>query len=297
MSEGKKLGVRVDESTPAGLFMPRRIETISQIADIFWNQSGRIYLRATNDDTVQSLVSGGAHFDRHGVYIKKDSAAVNFGVLDAFLPFVARKEIRPILGDMIPSSSWGSSLCNMLTKASWDGIRGNVFSSAGNRCEICGSTRDLECHELWEYHEPINSNVPAGMTAFGVQKLIRLMSLCDDCHETYHLGFANSRGRLDIALNRIGAINRWSGEEVADYYHFIGSRWARRNNYGWVLDVSILRQEILVVKSNWVLNEDGFLLATTPSGDSVTMLLGARWKYARDLQVRDAVSPDIAYFD
>lgn len=294
---GKKMVVSHDASLPGRLFYRKEINALKDVDDSLWNKSGRIYLLVKNDESAHELVAAGASVDRFGVFVKKDSV-INFSVLDKYLPFSAKKTIVPIVGDLIPNTSWGASLYNMLTKSAWDKIRQRAFAATAGRCEICGSSSELECHEVWEYHEPIKSlNIPVGCTVFGVQKLVRLMPVCEDCHLTHHLGFANVSGRLDDALSRIKAFNRFSDGEMKEYYKFVASRHAKRSEYGWALDLSILRDEILVVQNKWRLDGDGFLSAETQSNNSVTMILGVAWKYAKGGEINDPVSPDIAYYE
>lgn len=289
--------VAVDRQVPERLFSSRRINSITQIPSVVWNQSGRIYLSLPDDDARSLVRASGAMEDpRYGVFIQRESQ-VPLTAINPFLPRAARIEMKPVLADLIPASSWGSSLSNILVQSCWDGIRKRVFSTATYRCKLCGSSRDLECHELWEYHEPCNlPMLPEGMSACGVQRLRGLVSLCDACHEMFHLGFAKTRGRLELALERIRAVNRWSKNESLDYYDFIGQRWTRRSQHEWVLDLSVFHDEVLVVKSNWVSDEQGFLIARGPSRTSQTMLLGVRWKHAQSAVIHGPISPDVAYF-
>jgi hypothetical protein len=63
-----------------------------------------------------------------------------------------------------------------------------------------------------EYHEPLPEYL--ARHACGVQRLVRLMALCADCHETHHLGLAEQRGRGPSAYGRIGAYNRWTAAHL-----------------------------------------------------------------------------------
>jgi len=157
--------------------------------------------------------------------------------------------------------------------------------------------QDMECHEEWEYHEPNGvEKVPEGFRAIGVQRLVRLIPLCDDCHETYHLGFANVSGRLESRLSRIAGFNRFGVGEISRYYKFIGDRWTRRNRHMWALDVSVMSGKSLVVKPSWVSDGQTLTAKAGTDNESNTMLLGAKWRYAKDKTDRPETPADSVYF-
>jgi hypothetical protein len=270
-----KKRVGIDNERPPNLFNPRRIASTSEIGSLFWNKE-RLSLLVSDPSVLPRLSAGGAETGTKLAYIRR-GAEIDFAALNDYLPFVAQQTIVPMLGDLIPQTSWGSSLANLLTKGCWDKLRQRTFALTGFRCEICGSNRKLECHELWEYHEPLSD---AAKHACGAQRLIRLIGLCSACHETHHLGLAEMRGRLDFARERITAYNRWSEAEFDQYFEFLIDRYDRRSDYSWVLDVSCVADTLLVVQGKWKLQESGFLCGTTHTGDSETMLLGARWQQA-----------------
>jgi hypothetical protein len=282
----------VDRKLPPNLFKPRRIGSTAD-ADRRFFPHGRIPLLLPVTAQLPSwLKSAGAAQDERGVFVRQ-GAAINLSALDPLLPFAARQTITPVLGDLIPATSWGSSLANLLTKASWDELRQRAFRKTGFRCETCGTDKNLECHELWEYHEPLPEYLEKN--ACGLQRLIRLMALCADCHETHHLGLANLRGRGEQVSDRIRACNRWTTDELEQYCALLEERYTRRCEYTWLLDVSCVASARLVVRSKWQSDENGFLCATTKTGLSETMLLGAAW--FRDGVCYPAVSPLIALLE
>jgi hypothetical protein len=284
-----RLIVRIDNDWPQDLFNPRRITSTSEVASLFW-RNDRLPLLVPEPSVLPRLFAGGAEPDSTGAYIQH-GAEIDFAALNDCLPFVARQIIVPILGDLIPDTSWGSSLANLLTAGCWDKLRQRTFALTGFRCEICGSNHKLECHELWEYHEPLPEY--AEKHACGVQRLIRLIGLCSACHETHHLGLAQVRGRFEFVRERITAYNRWSEEEFQRYFEFLIGRYERRLNCAWVLDVSCVADTELLVSGKWKLQESGFLCCTTHTGDSETMLFGAPWQHAG--ATHQAASPEDAY--
>jgi hypothetical protein len=115
------------------------------------------------------------------------------------------------------------------------------------------------------------------------------MALCDDCHETHHLGLAEIRGRGSIAWGRIGAYNRWTDDDLDHYRSFLVQRYERRCECLWLLDVSSVAPARLIVSNKWQLEDDGFLTATTKTGPSQTLILGSAWW--RDDVFHPPVSP------
>ena len=103
------------------------------------------------------------------------------------------------------------------------------------------------------------------------------MALCADCHETHHLGLAEQRGRGPIAFGRIGAYNRWPAAHLDQYREFLIARYERRCQCFWSIDISCVAGIPLTISGKWRLEDDGFLSATTKTGPSQTMILGAGW--------------------
>jgi hypothetical protein len=275
MTAPPKSIVTLDRHLPAALFGPRRITNTAEVHSGFF-PGGRIPLLISPTTTLSAtrLRWAGAERDGRHVFVRQ-GAPIDFEVLDKLLPFAARRTITPILGDLIPGSSWGSNLHNLLTRRTWDELRRRTFLKTGFRCETCGTDRNLECHELWEYHEPLPEYM--ARHACGVQRLIRLMALCDDCHETHHLGLAEQRGRGPIAFGRIGAYNRWTAAHLDQYRDFLITRYERRCQCFWAIDISCAASIPLIVSKKWRLEDDGFLSATTKTGPSQTLILGSGW--------------------
>jgi hypothetical protein len=283
----------LDRNLPPNLFRPRRITSTAEVDRRFF-PAGRIPLLLSRPSTMSPrlLSSSGAERDDRGAFVRY-GAPINFDVLDKVLPFAARRVTVPVLGDLIPYTSWGSNLAHLLTGRSWDELRRRTFSKTGFRCETCGTDQNLECHELWEYHEPLPEYL--AKQACGVQRLVRLMALCAHCHETHHLGLAEQRGRGEIAFDRIRAYNRWNADEIKQYRGFLIDRYDRRSQCAWLLDISCVAPAPLIVSKKWQLQDDGFLCATTKTGPSQTVILGSAW--SRDGVFHAPVSPLAACFD
>ncbi|OFA17030.1 hypothetical protein A4U49_04410 [Acidithiobacillus ferrivorans] len=194
--------------------------------------------------------------------------------------------LQVVAGLCIPSTSWGSSLANLLTKACWDAFRKPVISAQNHVCAHCGQRRKiLECHELWNYEVESSIHTP------GVQTLKGIVALCGDCHKMHHLGFANMQGRLDEILTRLMWINRWDQATTLHYYDAYGDYFERMSQYVWMVDLSEWTATVpeLVIKTPWELHPDDPHYLRAPnkypnhrSGSwHVTRILGMPWRLAK----------------
>jgi hypothetical protein len=204
-----------------------------------------------------------------------------------------RSTMPPIRPDLIPATSWGSSLANLLTPASWDALRQPVFAAQGRACQICGRKASaMECHEIWAYSLPPQPDDPES-TYWGVQRLIGLAALCNADHEFFHMGFANIRGRGTEGAERLRLINRWTPAEYHQFQQQQRQVWKVRSTRHWVMDVSLVANSKapLTLTSCWQLNNEGILLgqAKPDSPAVLTILLGASYRTGGRLML--AVDP------
>ena len=91
--------------------------------------------------------------------------------------------------ELVPASSWGANLRDVLAPTAWDRLRRQVYAASGHRCAICGAGGKLHCHELWDYDD-----------ARHIQSLRGLVALCTLCHHVKHIGHARllaDQGKLD----------------------------------------------------------------------------------------------------
>ena len=132
--------------------------------------------------------------------------------------------------ELVPSTCWFSNVRSEVSRTDWDTLKRLTSKAARYRCEVCGgrgSKWPVECHEVWTYRT-------------GVQQLVRLIALCPDCHEVKHLGLAESRGRLQRALQHLATINGWAIIDARRYAEAVFELWAQRSNHEWSLDLSYL---------------------------------------------------------
>jgi hypothetical protein len=226
---------------------------------------------------------GDRFFDLDGNRIERGQ---QFNPAAARLPAVI-SNAKTVVGDLIPSSSWGSSLANLLTKKSWDGLRLPLIQTNHNICELCGHRfGTLDAHEIWTYHFPPEHEWEQRNSAwiFGTQKLEGLMAICSPCHRCFHLGKADVDGVLDRTLNRLAALNCWHGTTIERYRDTLSARYDLTNQICWALDLSWVRHPDggITVRRPWKSHEEDARLLTAPNkftGESVTALLEVPWKF------------------
>jgi hypothetical protein len=193
---------------------------------------------------------------------------------------------RTVTGDLIPETAWGASLANLLAPSSWAALRVPLVKQNHNVCELCGlQINALEVHEVWEYDFPSEDEIARReeVTVFGVQRLRGLMTVCPDCHLCFHLGYANSHGRLSETLNRLGALNNWSRAEVEEYDRTVIARWQRASEIHWMLDFANIVHPSggLTVTRSWRPHPEdaNFLVYVNRFGnENVTALLNIPWR-------------------
>lgn len=205
-----------------------------------------------------------------------------------------RPEGMPIIRpDLIPITSWGSSLSNLLTKPSWDSIRRPMISWAGG-CQICLAEQgdSLECHEVWAYSMP-PLGAPEGTV--GVQRLMAVAVLCSDCHSMFHLGRARMIGTVSTVKRRLMELNQWSESEYKQYDDQQRKLGGARTEWNWVLDVSLVHKSgPLVIKTGngaWSHHDDGRFLTAPPKysdSECFTAVFGVSYRIGlRVIQAED----------
>lgn len=189
----------------------------------------------------------------------------------AHAPLLARRDFVPLHVDMIPFSSFGASLSNLLAPDNWREIRKHSHRSAGYVCEICGENDGpIECHEVWSFDDV------AVIGGKGVQTLLRMLSVCRCCHEMFHPGLASLRGRAAEVAARIKAVNCWTNREHDVVARHMNTIHAARSRKPWCLDLSLIAHlGPLQVSDRWETAGKGRDLAVeTQNGRNITSLIG-----------------------
>lgn len=53
--------------------------------------------------------------------------------------------------DLLPKGAWGNNLSSILPKKDWDTLRNFCYEKARHKCAICGSSGELDAHEVWDF--------------------------------------------------------------------------------------------------------------------------------------------------
>ncbi|WP_156912585.1 hypothetical protein [Roseibium algicola] len=229
-----------------------------------------------------------------GAQVENESALIDLrkvdkipAELDLFLPLFAKSEIQPLMIDMIPETSFGASLANILTQGSWNALRLEATARSGGCCQVCGDKpQSIECHELWEYHTPKRRDAVSDTR--GVQTLVALLSLCKACHRMFHPGRADAHGQSDEVWERIAWANRWTGEQTAAYSRIVQKIWQRRSAITWDLDLRLVRNwELVVRKAKVNMLDDGRLQDLI--SDRITGLLGVNWRFSKESEFQKSL--------
>ncbi len=145
--------------------------------------------------------------------------------------------------DLVPKTCWYSNLRKEMPRSKWDKLRKQVYDKAGNACEICGSKRKLNCHELWKYDDKKR-----------IQKLKGFRALCNMCHFVAHFGFAEilaSQGDLDLeaVIKHFMKVNKVNRKVFDNYRDESFALWAHRSLYKrWRTDLG--KWSSLVIKKS-----------------------------------------------
>lgn len=206
---------------------------------------------------------------------------------------------KMLFGDMIPATSWGSSLSNLLTKASWDKLRQPLIARHHNICEVCGKQyKTLDVHEIWDYKDPTPEEIEASNEktrqektayyAIGLQRLVGLVAICKSCHLCFHLGFARVQDRYQDTVDRLRAVNGWTQQEVEHYIREVEYRFEHRSKFLWALDLSFCQNHPdggITIKGEWMRQHDdvAYLVSVDKKTgeERATWILNTAWKPAR----------------
>jgi len=134
--------------------------------------------------------------------------------------------------DLIPLSSWFVNIRSEVKVSEWNKIRKEIYKRDNNSCIICGgkgSKHPVEAHERWEYNKDTK-----------IQKLIGIESLCPSCHEVTHIGLASIRGRMEIAVEHLKMVNKWSSEEANKHIEQKAEEWEKRSKIDWKVNLSYM---------------------------------------------------------
>lgn len=137
--------------------------------------------------------------------------------------------------EFVPKTVWFSNVRSMVSAQDWDKLRKKSYKKSNYKCEICGGIgkkHPVECHEIWKYDDKKY-----------IQKLIRLICLCPNCHRVKHIGLAYVKGKGSLAEGHLARINNWSRKETKIYIDKQFALWERRSKFDWTIDLAWLKNK------------------------------------------------------
>lgn len=161
--------------------------------------------------------------------------------------------------ELVPSTCWYSNVRSNVRPETWDRLQHAAFLQAGHACEICAGTGDahlVEAHEIWAYDDHRT-----------IQRLVRLASLCPQCHEVKHIGLAIKSGHAKRALAWLANVNGISPAEALSYVERAFKIHEIRSRFQWKLDISLLTQRYGIKLDKHGI-EQGFNLPICPGNSS-----------------------------
>ena len=133
--------------------------------------------------------------------------------------------------ELVPSTIWYSNVRNLVSKEVWNKIRKEQYEKANQKCEICGASSQLHCHELWSYDDENH-----------IQKLVGFIALCENCHMIKHAGFSMHTTEGMILYDRSKLIEHFCKVNGCKREDFIRhkdeafEKWRERSKFKWRQD-------------------------------------------------------------
>jgi len=138
--------------------------------------------------------------------------------------------------DLVPSSCWFSNVRSCIHPKDWDRVRKYIYERVNYCCECCGintmndtTNGQLEAHERWNYDDKTK-----------IQRLMRIVALCHQCHQSTHMGLAGILGKHDEAMEHIKRVRNFTDKELFEHNKDAKELWNKRNKSKWELDISLI---------------------------------------------------------
>lgn len=175
-------------------------------------------------------------------------AIVKAGLLDGDTFFIGenRNYGEGLNIDLIPQTSWGINVRSSLSNKDWQLIRELVLARENYTCELCGEKNlPLHCHERFSFN-----------TINHVQRLERLLCICENCHTSIHFGHASLTGKEEEAINHLIKVkyphlNKKRGKKLVNQeIKEAKVLWEDLSQIEFTLDLSILTDSGFKVFTN-----------------------------------------------
>ena len=145
---------------------------------------------------------------------------------------------RKLRFECLPQALWGKNIRSELGQNEWDIIRKKVYKKYNHRCCICGRKGKMNAHEVWKLK--ISSS-----KGTGTQILANVISVCDNCHNTIHIGRTLAMGvPYAQVLHYYKNVNNISEEEAFADLEYMDEKLDKLNRIRyWSIDLSLLKND------------------------------------------------------
>jgi hypothetical protein len=158
----------------------------------------------------------------------RESAFSRRGIASAVAAPVRRLNLTI---ELVPETSILSSVRDAVTPSTWETLRARVYARAGHRCEACGMRAPRRADEVWEFDDDSH-----------VQRLVRMVALCPDCHAARRMDRFGQMRAGRRALEHLARVNRWPVQQAERYRATVFRRWRERSRAWWSVDLDALRE-------------------------------------------------------
>lgn len=144
--------------------------------------------------------------------------------------------------ELIPESTWGKSLAQLLPREVWDDLRREVYDAFNHTCAVCGTTdKQLHCHEIWKFDDKKH-----------IQYLVGFKCLCVDCHDVKHWGRTvaeahknGNSGRLVYLTKHFCKVNNCNEKVFMLHKVEIGDISQMRNRHRYTVNFGKFRPDLV----------------------------------------------------
>lgn len=142
-----------------------------------------------------------------------------------------------ILIELVPKTCFYTNVRSAVSEENWDYLRKDAYRRYNWKCSVCGTKGRMEAHEIWHYDDGTH-----------IQKLHDIVSVCNDCHMLYHLGFASIKGKLNDCKKRLCKLNNWDMATTNEFVDIVFEIHAQRSRFQWDIDLTWLDKYPLTYK-------------------------------------------------
>ena len=152
--------------------------------------------------------------------------------------------------DLVPQTTWWANVRKLVSKEDWDSIRKKAYADSNHNCAICGKNDRLHAHELWHYDDKDH-----------VQKLEKIVALCENCHMIKHAGFsmhtADGKQKFDTEklIQHFCEVNDCTKKDFLEHEKEAFKIWRERSTHKWTQDFGKFKDIIQAEENKRIIEE------------------------------------------